>query len=565
MNKTDPTILSNNDTLKDQLVDLTLPSAPSFLIRLDEYPSTKATATTTLTNTTTDGDTPTLSSSASSTSSSSLYSSSSPCDDSSSPSAPEVHFYNHLQIQSSLLRIMLKRSLPSQLKAEQWYRLDLQVLDEFGMSFNGQRAKDATMRLACQILEQSKLGGDICGSKDWKVVWRPIRYDAWEWTEETLHMTACSGFDRSGVGGLEFKIQCNTMVKNNNTDINYASIIKKNQLSPLLYLCMVPTFESHQTIHALPLMVGPLTVYNGWSSSPDPTSLLQHPIRSNLPWKSSSSSSQHMYRTFKLDDMDRYFVIQEGWNMGTPGKMWDSALVISDLFVQRIIQQPTCLENCHLLDLSAGTGTAGLLVSFIYQYILPQRKRNIKITLTDLPEALPLIHHNGQINGINTTKHITITPLSWGHTKDIQHIKHNSPPIDIIIASDVLYEPANFSILLQTLVSLAIPRRTVIYLGYKRRGLNRSDEQYFFDLCHDYFDIQAIGYSEDGDGGGEMTIWEKKYGKLVKKRDHMDGQGWLGPFASGDGAHPFFKETGVQIYRLVRKRCGSTRQTLLLG
>lgn len=218
------------------------------------------------------------------------------------------------------------------------------------------------------------------------------------------------------------------------------------------------------------------------------------------------------------------------------------------------------------------TGTAGLLISFVYQYILSKQHhhRNINITLTDLPEALPLIHYNGQLNGIDTNNpHITVAPLSWGRTKDIQHIRKTLPPIDIIIASDVLYEPANFAILVETLIKLSEPGRTVIYLGYKRRGLKQSDEQYFFDLCRDNFDIHPLRNGAgnditDGKNGADeindMVPWEKRYGQLLIKRDRMDGLGWLGPYAHSSKSVPF-QQTNVQVYRLVRKRCRPPRRS----
>jgi hypothetical protein len=245
---------------------------------------------------------------------------------------------------------MMKRSLPTQLLASQWYRLDLQVLDEFGMSIKGQRAKASNMRLDCQVLERCEIeggGARTVISKTWAVQKRALLYDAWEWTDETLHMNVCSGFDRSGAGGLEFKLMRQQGDGGRTTAMDYAATVKKKKNSSL-YLRIVPTFDSHQTIHALPLVVGPLSV----SVDPAPSSL----------WKPSATTTasttgnypQNMYRTYTLGDTDLYFMIKEGWNLGTPGKMWDSALVISDLFVQRIIQQPACMENCHLLDLSAG-------------------------------------------------------------------------------------------------------------------------------------------------------------------------------------------------------------------
>ncbi|KAI8089510.1 putative methyltransferase-domain-containing protein [Halteromyces radiatus] len=479
------------------------------------------------------------------------------------------------------------------------------------MAIKGQRTRAPSMGLACELL--ARVGQTTCRIQDWKVEWRPLQYDAWDSTDDTAHMANCTGFDHSSTGGLEFKItrnlwKINTATSNKEgapTVATYATATKRTTLPSVpFYMMIIPTFEPHQTIHALPLVVGPITIRKypiyrsmissisqnttnaatntttttttrttmatGYQQRHDKTG----PISFDQIWMTTTGCySQEMYRAFKVTTLDQYFIIKEGWNMGTPGKMWDSALVISDLFVQKIIEQPKCLEDCHLLDLSAGTGTAGLLISFLYQN-MSSIYRNIKITLTDLPDALPLITYNQNLNRIKPSSCISVTPLSWGNKEDIQLVKKKAP-IDIIIASDVLYEPMNFAALVLTLVDLSIPGRTVIYLGYKRRGLKEADERYFFGLCHEHFDIQTLGYDDDNTSDCNYTShynnnrstvydeeigWEKRYGKLKKNKKRLDGEGWLGSFAQDwitksnlDSIGQSYQQTGVHIYRLVRK------------
>jgi hypothetical protein len=237
----------------------------------------------------------------------------------------------------------------------------LKILDEFGMVIDSNHAKTFIMNVSCELLERE--GSTTQISTHWQVCWKNLRYDAWT-VEETRHMTTCCGFDRAGVGGLEYK------VIRRSDDIS--ARVKKTEPTQL-YMRIVPTFDIQQTVHALPLVVGPFTVLsndtNAWQSnttlsnnnSSDATSqqsLHQHQSGSHsyTSWGSANAINycQEMYRAFQLGGLDRYFLIKEGWNMGTPGKMWDSALVISDMFIQKIIQQPACFENLQILDLSAG-------------------------------------------------------------------------------------------------------------------------------------------------------------------------------------------------------------------
>ncbi|KAI8336507.1 putative methyltransferase-domain-containing protein [Chlamydoabsidia padenii] len=431
----------------------------------------------------------------------------------------------------SLLRIVSSQKI--RLTLDGWYRLDLKLLDEFGALLQGERAKLITMGLVCELLD----GTRVCSEST--IRWRALHYDVW--TDDVTTAKTIVGFDRSGSGGLEFKID--------------------SVVAPLnrLYIRIVP--EPHQALLALPVVIGPLsdiTFDTGLFRMKDLDVVHRFPQCMPL--------DQETYRAFKLDIMNWYFMVQEGWHLGTPGKVWDSVLIISDMFAQDIIERPDCLEHCHLLDLSAGTGAAGLLVSSIYRRMFPDRYPNVKITLTDLPDALPLIDYNKQFNGI-TEDNVMVIPLGWGNEKDIQHIRHDTPPIDIIIASDLLYDPAHFSALIKTLSGLAVPGRTVIYLGYKRRGLKESDEHYFFDLCCKYFDIQTMydgagndmngGYStksndDDGDDNDNTGVF--------MKRRLMEGGGWLGSLPSGFGNHDndsvtrAFHQMGVKIYRLTPKQ-----------
>lgn len=152
-----------------------------------------------------------------------------------------------------------------------------------------------------------------------------------------------------------------------------------------------------------------------------------------------------------------------------------------------------------------------------------------KITITDLSEALDLIYQNRRLNQLES--YTNVRELRWGNYDDAQRILSEGS-INTIIASDVLYEPASFSKLVQTLdwLSSDSPLSSVdIFLGYKRRGLSREEEQSFFDICAEKFDI--------------ITLHTQAENKLITNG------GWI----INDGFSNIFKETGVHIYQLVRK------------
>lgn len=182
-----------------------------------------------------------------------------------------------------------------------------------------------------------------------------------------------------------------------------------------------------------------------------------------------------------------------------------------------------------LIYVFLSTGCVALLIALLYKKIYNKDKSYLpKITITDLPEALNLIYQNRLLNQLQ--KYTDVQELRWGDYDDAQRILSDGP-INTIIASDVLYEPASFSKLVQTLDWLSSESSTVdILLGYKRRGLSREEEQSFFDICAEKFDIK--------------TLHTQAENKLITNG------GWI----INNGFSNIFKETGVHIYQLIRKR-----------
>lgn len=164
----------------------------------------------------------------------------------------------------------------------------------------------------------------------------------------------------------------------------------------------------------------------------------------------------------------------------------------------------------------------------LYQQIYKENKEYLpQITMTDLTHSLDLIYQNRASNHLDD--YTEIQALAWGNHKDVQQLLTKGP-IDIIIASDVLYEPSSFSKLVETLDWLSAAAENIdIFLGYKRRGLSREDEQSFFNICAEKFDINILSIGADN-----KTI---------------TNEGWI----VGGGFSNIFKETGVNIYQLVRK------------
>ncbi|KAG0171407.1 hypothetical protein DFQ29_008850 [Apophysomyces sp. BC1021] len=446
----------------------------------------------------------------------------------------ENSFYQLLHKHSALYRIVLAKPYHSEIILGQWYRLDLEVVNELGLPLKGGKACQCVIRLACEVLQDSRSG--IIQDTAYRIETRPLQLDEWE-AEDGDTAVEWPGFHHSGLGGLEYRL----------SKIDNGSQHDKTQyLTKAKYLCVLSTFDSTQTFHTFPLIVGPLKV----SDKEEQVSM------NGVAWDADLKSAI-MHRGFSLDHYNplmtkrgRFFMIKEGWNEGTPGKMWDSALVLSDMFSSKLSREPGCLRQRHIIDLSAGTGCCGLLIASMCQTLSPDSQP--RITLTDLPQALDLIRHNKDINIRKALPNVSVERLRWGNDSDAKRVLSKAEA-DIVIASDVLYEPACFGRLVKTLTYLTTPGKTVIYLGYKRRGLNDEEEAKFFDLCSVEFHIHLI---QEGQGGSDAVDWEKDYGYMTKSHHGVDGEGWLGSYVQNIKENTSlggFKDMGVRIYRLVRR------------
>ncbi|KAL7330592.1 hypothetical protein PS15p_205510 [Mucor circinelloides] len=211
-----------------------------------------------------------------------------------------------------------------------------------------------------------------------------------------------------------------------------------------------------------------------------------------IMWDDNPKSAVNMYRALPLPREGHYILFQELWDNGTPGKLWDSALVMNHVFntLAEVDQHYLC--GRRIMDLSAGIGAIGLTIAQTF------RINNIlnppHIVMTDLEEALPLMKNNQQLNNIPETEIVSIQRLEWGSSDDINRVMRGGRrPFDYILISDVLYNTKDFPALINTFIQLVEENRhTVIIMGYKPRGLKQSEEDLFFDECRSHLRLETL-------------------------------------------------------------------------
>ncbi|CAO3648168.1 unnamed protein product [Mucor hiemalis] len=353
-------------------------------------------------------------------------------------------FQKALYTNANIFRIVLHKPVREKIAFNKWYRIDMKLVTEMGLTTDRHALP---IQVNCNVLYNNKFG-----EGRFKIQTRPVTEDAWD-----PEVAKSEGFNPyNAIGGIEYKID-------------------QGEIDKPFYISLF----ANKRKDILPLTVGPFFINNesgieGWQETNEKMNELEG----------------QQYRTLASSLSDNTcFLLKEQWDFGTPGKIWDSAIVMTNVLLGVCQLDPTYLSNKRVLDLSAGTGYIGLSIAQYYQN-RPQHQSPY-IVLTDLKEALNLIDQNRKLNNIEQSNHLEITPLSWGDKAEANNIIRDNNELDIIIASDVLYNVAHFPSLISTFLHLS-NKNTIIYFGYKQRGLTYEEETMFFDQCKQFFDTTKI-------------------------------------------------------------------------
>ena len=156
---------------------------------------------------------------------------------------------------------------------------------------------------------------------------------------------------------------------------------------------------------------------------------------------------------------------------GTGTSMWAAGEILSDFLAER---RELC-RSARALELGAGTGVVGLTAAFF----------GAEVTLTDLPRQLPLLRRNVEANGL---EHTEVRELDWS---DEQQRTMAMGDWDLILGSDVAYDPMLFEPLVQTLRAQST-EKTTIYLALADREEEDEPKVSDFVACASGFEVEVV-------------------------------------------------------------------------
>lgn len=155
---------------------------------------------------------------------------------------------------------------------------------------------------------------------------------------------------------------------------------------------------------------------------------------------------------------------------GFASTVWDSSIVLAKYFEKR----PDLVRGKRCLELGAGCGLVGIVMAVL---------EAATVTLTDMAGNLPLLEKNKQLLEEDCKKRITIKELMWG-----SDVRIFGPPLDVIVATDVVYNHDVVQPLIDSIRALSGPH-TQVYFAY---GRNRTAEESFFNIAHKDYASQAL-------------------------------------------------------------------------
>ncbi|RVE47583.1 hypothetical protein evm_007781 [Chilo suppressalis] len=165
--------------------------------------------------------------------------------------------------------------------------------------------------------------------------------------------------------------------------------------------------------------------------------------------------------------------------------VWDASLVLAKYLETMCHNKPDFLSGLKVLELGSGLGVVGLTAATL----------GAQVTLTDLPEALPLLRLNINENKSKICSmggYAVAESLIWGdNSSEILKEEFNM----IVMADCVYYEEAIDS-LMHTLLCLVntLAKKPTIYLTQELRDteIQKRIWNKFYELLTDNFHVQKI-------------------------------------------------------------------------
>lgn len=270
----------------------------------------------------------------------------------------DEEFRTKLENHFAMYRMNLRSPLVQHISMDQWYRVEVFIVNEIGLFKRADIEPDGRVDLGCELLVPAS-ADSMTPLKQDTTYDLTIRPSTWLGADTTsLPNTGVAGFLASGKGSFEYSITPKTHSQ------------QKYQRGPRYlriygqHVERFPQQQAHQPSKLddwiLPLVVGPIELLGDGMADTN-----MNTNASIECWPPTTPMVHSSYRLFSTtsdvgdnssssNSNDNNVAIHESWESGIPGKIWDSALVMLQMLERMVQYKPDSLNGKHVLDLSAG-------------------------------------------------------------------------------------------------------------------------------------------------------------------------------------------------------------------
>ncbi|KAM4644095.1 EEF1A lysine methyltransferase 3 [Amazona ochrocephala] len=184
-------------------------------------------------------------------------------------------------------------------------------------------------------------------------------------------------------------------------------------------------------------------------------------------------------RRFRLCGRVLRIAQHHGPRLGLAANVWEAALALARFLEQQRFE----FRGRSVIELGAGTGILGILAAML----------GGDVTITDRPVALDQIRENVRLNFPGAGARPRVRALEWGRDED-------SFPRDfeVVLGSDLVYDPASFPALLRALRHLCGPRSRAL-LSARTRGGDSGSRCFFHRVLPPFFRVQLLWQEQEHD------------------------------------------------------------------
>ncbi|KAF1332829.1 putative n2,n2-dimethylguanosine trna methyltransferase, partial [Globisporangium splendens] len=190
----------------------------------------------------------------------------------------------------------------------------------------------------------------------------------------------------------------------------------------------------------------------------------------------------HCCRPIEMVGIDQEILLAESpGNLGIGGKLWDSCLVLT----RYLSQHKAFVANKSVVELGSGLGLVGIFCAMLGA---------ARVTLTDIDDVVPLLQYNIDLNfpsSSSSEPSHECVPLAVAHFWGTSTSDLPEPHPDVLVLSDVVYDPEGYVPLVTSLDALATPA-TVILMAHRSRN---PMEHQFFELLATKFSSERIDWA----------------------------------------------------------------------